>query len=83
MDTIREHADLIGFARNFEEYKANRNAGRISAFLTFEDGRMVEGSHESWQLFMTWAIASFPLHGIFRTASATPTLRILRKCKKG
>ena len=61
MDTIREHADLIGFARNFEEYKANRNAGRISAFLTFEDGRMVEGSHEKLAAFydMGYRLISF------------------------
>lgn len=32
------------FAENYEQYTANREAGRLSAFLTIEDGRLLDGN---------------------------------------
>ena len=46
MGELQVHSDIIAFARNYEEYKLNQKNGLMSAFLTFEDGRMVEGSHD-------------------------------------
>lgn len=51
MKDIEAHSDMIGFARNYEEYRANRDSGRMSAFLTFEDGRMIDGSHDKLVYF--------------------------------
>lgn len=51
MNEIQAHADMIAFARNYEEYAANQAKGLMSAFLTFEDGRMVNGSHEQLEAY--------------------------------
>lgn len=46
MGEIQAHSDMIAFAKSYEEYRQNQRNGRMSAFLTFEDGRMIEGRHE-------------------------------------
>ena len=51
MDAIKEHGDMIAFARGVKEYEANKKEGKMSAFLTFEDGRMVEGSFRNLERF--------------------------------
>lgn len=44
---IDRYSDLIAFARNAEEMLANERTGKMSAFLTIEDGRSVNGSMEN------------------------------------
>lgn len=51
MGELEVHSDIIAFARNYDDYKANQAKGLMSAFLTFEDGRMVEGSHDKLDAF--------------------------------
>ena len=51
MGAIWEHSHMVGFARSFRDYEENKKAGKISAFLTFEDGRMLEGSQENLERF--------------------------------
>ena len=41
----------LALARNMQEYQANRAAGKISGFLTLEDGRAVNGSMERLERF--------------------------------
>ena len=41
----------LALARNLQEYRANRSAGKISGFLTLEDGRAVNGSMERLERF--------------------------------
>lgn len=41
----------LALARNMQEYQANRAAGKISGFLTLEDGRAVDGSMEKLERF--------------------------------
>jgi len=36
--------DDVRFARSFADFEANEAAGKMSAFLTFEDGRAIDGS---------------------------------------
>lgn len=48
---IEKHSSLIGFARSAGEYEDNKRAGKMSAFLTFEDGRMLEGRQENLDRF--------------------------------
>ncbi len=40
---LREHADLVAFAGNAADLAANEAAGRMSAFLTIENSRILEG----------------------------------------
>ncbi len=53
MTSITRHSDMIAFAKDYHDYQANRQAGLMSAFLTFEDGRMVDGKFENLQKFYT------------------------------
>lgn len=65
MNEISAHDDMIAFARNYEEYTANQAKGLMSAFLTFEDGRMIEGSHDRLEMFydMGYRLISFTWNG--------------------
>lgn len=45
-NSINAHPQIIGQAHNAKDLEENRKAGRISAFLTIEDGRSVEGKLE-------------------------------------
>lgn len=44
---LQEHGDRIAFAGNAKDLDRNRKAGKISAFLTIEDGRPINGSLEN------------------------------------
>ncbi len=41
------HTDHISLTENYPTYLQNRNDGKISAFLTLEDGRILRHRHES------------------------------------
>ncbi|MCD8337319.1 MAG: dipeptidase [Lachnospiraceae bacterium] len=43
---VAEHSDIIAMARNAREIEENFRAGKMSAVLTIEDGRMVNGNME-------------------------------------
>ena len=40
---VKKHNNIISHAISYEEYLENVHTGKISAFLTVEDGRIVEG----------------------------------------
>ena len=42
-DDLAANSDLIAFAGNYDDMIANEKAGKMSAFLTIEDGRFIEG----------------------------------------
>lgn len=44
---LAQHGDCIALTRNYAEYRSHRRKGLISAFLTLEDGRLLNGSHET------------------------------------
>lgn len=46
-NTLERHADVIAFAGNWEDLDRNWQEGKISAFLTVEDGRAVKGRMET------------------------------------
>lgn len=45
-NTMKLHPDDIGYAGNYGAYIENKAAGKVSAFLTIEDGRNVLGKME-------------------------------------
>ena len=49
--TIERYPGEIAFAGNISDLKANAAAGKLSAFLTIEDGRAVNGSFEQLEKF--------------------------------
>lgn len=42
-NTMAEHSDIIAPAYDYQSYQANKTAGKMSGFLTFEDGRAIDG----------------------------------------
>lgn len=44
-------SDKLALAKNLQDYRRNREAGKISGFLTLEDGRAVRGSMERLDRF--------------------------------
>ncbi len=51
MAAVKRHGDMIAFAKSWSDYRANQEKGLMSAFLTFEDGRMVNGSFDQLKRF--------------------------------
>lgn len=49
--TIENHSESIAFARNYQDFIDNQKNGKMSAFLTMEDGRAVQGSMERLEYF--------------------------------
>lgn len=45
-EMLKKHSDDFAFASSIQEVEANRAAGKISAFLTMEDGRAIQGSFD-------------------------------------
>lgn len=44
LDSIAAHSDKVGFATDYSGYEVNKRAGKLTAFLTIEDGRAAMGS---------------------------------------
>lgn len=66
MNTLSKNPDTIALTRNYAEYKENQEKGIISAFLTFEDGRAVDGKMENLERFydMGFRLISLTWNGI-------------------
>ncbi len=41
---LAEHPEAVAFAGNYADYLANKQAGKLSAFLTVEEGGILEGN---------------------------------------
>ena len=50
-NTLNAHPDILAFAGSYRELEANTLEGRISAFLTLEDGRAINGKPERLEAF--------------------------------
>lgn len=72
MRNIEAHSDLIGFATNAEELLANEQAGKLSAFLTIEDGRSVNGSMEKLQHYYDMGVRLISLTWNFKNCFGSP-----------
>lgn len=59
-------------ARNLREYRKNREAGKISGFLTLEDGRAVQGSMERLEQFCRMGIRLITLTWNYENCFGSP-----------
>lgn len=50
-EEIKKHSDIVSLATSYKQYEENKAAGKISAFMTFEDGRIVDGDMEKLKGF--------------------------------
>lgn len=51
LKNVEAHSDLAALAHNADEIEANRAAGKMSAVLTMEDGRPVDGKLDNLKKF--------------------------------
>lgn len=51
IQNVEKHSDIIGLAHNVNEIEANKAAGKMSAVLTMEDGRAVDGKLDNLKRF--------------------------------
>lgn len=49
--TLEMNADNMAFAKNADDFQRNREANKLSAFLTFEDGRVINGSMDKLESY--------------------------------
>lgn len=69
---IAENSDIIGFATNADELEANEKAGKMSAFLTIEDGRSVNGSMDNLQRYYDMGVRLISLTWNFKNCFGFP-----------
>ena len=71
-DTIAKHPDEIAFAGNADDLQRNKKEGKVSAFLTIEDGRAVNGSFEQLQRFYEQGVRLITLTWNFENCFGAP-----------
>ena len=72
MNTIERHPGDIAFARNAAELSANHRAGKVSAFLTIEDGRSVLGSMDNLKRYFDMGVRLISLTWNFANCFGFP-----------
>ncbi len=71
-NTLEKHADVIAFAGSAKDMEKNRKEGKISAFLTFEDGRMLDGKIENVRKYYDLGIRLITLTWNFENCLGFP-----------
>ena len=82
-NTIKENPDKIAMAHNVKEMELNHAAGKISAFLTIEDGRSVEGKMEKLEKYYDMGIRLITLTWNFENCFGSPNSMDPNVMKKG
>ena len=55
-DAVAQHPDDIAWAKNAIDMENNAKQGKVSAFLTIEDGRSVDGSFEKFDRYYNMGV---------------------------
>lgn len=71
-NSIDENKDIISMAYNYEDIVRNDSEGKISAILTIEDGRSVEGSFEKLKSYYDMGIRLITLTWNFENCFGYP-----------
>lgn len=83
LDTIQNHAESIGFAANHQDFIANQAEGKMSAFLTMEDGRAVQASIEKLKYFYEQGVRLISLTWNYENCFGAPNSSNPDIMKKG
>lgn len=81
--TIEEKPEKIALARNVEELERNQKQGKISAFLTIEDGRSVDGKMEKLEKYYDLGIRLISLTWNYENCFGAPNSTNEEVMKKG
>lgn len=71
-DAISQHPDDIAWAKNYADYQQNLKENKISAFLTIEDGRSVNGSFEKFDKYYDMGVRLVSLTHNFENCFGYP-----------
>lgn len=71
-DSIEENKDIISMAYNYEDIIKNDSEGKMSAILTIEDGRSVDGSFEKLKEYYDLGIRLITLTWNFENCFGYP-----------
>lgn len=72
MRNIEKYSEIIAFAKNGDDLLANEKAGKMSAFLTIEDGRSVNGSMEKLERYYDMGVRLISLTWNFANCFGSP-----------
>ncbi len=72
LHTVETHSDIIAMAYNGADLKKNRKEGKMSAFLTVEDGRNVLGDFDRLQAFYDQGVRAIALTWNFENCFGAP-----------
>lgn len=81
--TIDENPDKIGMAKNLADLKQNQEAGKVSAFLTIEDGRCVNGKMENLERYYDMGVRLISLTWNFENCFGAPNSVETEVMKRG
>lgn len=82
-NTIEENPEKIALARNVEELERNQKQGKVSAFLTIEDGRSVDGKLERLEKYYDFGIRLISLTWNYENCFGAPNSTNEEVMKKG
>ncbi|MDO4332275.1 MAG: dipeptidase [Eubacteriales bacterium] len=74
-NTLEKNSDLIRFAGNYEDVVRNEKDGRVSAFLTLEDGRMIQNDLARLQEFYQKGVRLITLTWNFENCFGYPNAK--------
>ncbi len=83
MHNIEQHSDIIAFAKNADDLEQNEKAGKMSAFLTIEDGRSVNGSMEKLEHYYNMGVRLISLTWNFPNCFGSPNSKDLAVMSQG
>lgn len=74
-NTLKRHEELIAFAGNAKDMAHNEAMGKLSAFLTVEDGRLINGQLQKLKEFYDLGVRLITLTGNQRNCLGAPNSR--------
>ena len=75
--TLQQYSDTIAFAGNYKDLKRNQENGKISAFLTIEDGRCMQGKPEQLEYYYRQGVRLLTLTWNHQNCFGYPRVRPL------
>lgn len=82
-NSLEKHKDIIRFAGNYQDIMDNQKQGLISAFLTLEDGRMIDNQIENLKKFYAKGVRLITLTWNFENCLGYPNSSEPESMKKG
>lgn len=83
LENVEAHSDMIAMAYNAADVEANQKAGKMSAVLTMEDGKAVEGKMENLRRYYDMGFRALSLTWNFENCFGAPNSKDPEIMQKG